>query len=100
MSQRYLPCEREQQDLMPASLRDWLPEDHLACFVVEAVELLDGAKLRANASRERNRTLAQLEAEVERMLSEAEQADTAEPRRGMRRDDPLSTALRGAASGR
>ena len=41
MSQRYLPCEREQQYLMPASLRDWLPEDHLTWFVVVAVELLD-----------------------------------------------------------
>ena len=37
---------------------------------------LDGTKLRANASRERNRTAAQLEAEVERMLAEAEQADS------------------------
>ncbi len=36
---------------MLASLRDWLPEDHLACFVVEAVELLDGAKLRGRAQR-------------------------------------------------
>ena len=41
MYERYRPCEREQQYLMPASLRDWLPEDHLAWFAVEAVELLD-----------------------------------------------------------
>ena len=41
---------------------------------------LDGTKLRANASRERNRTSAQLEAEVERMLAEAEQADAYEAR--------------------
>ena len=41
MSQRYLPCEREQQYLMPASLSDWLPEDHFAWFVLEAVEQLD-----------------------------------------------------------
>ena len=39
---------------------------------------LDGTKLRANASRERNRTAAQLAAEVERMLAEAEQADAEE----------------------
>ena len=57
---------------------------------------LDGAKLRANASRERNRTLAQLEAEVERMLAKAERAETAEQRAG-RRDDSLPTALRGRA---
>ena len=41
MSQRYLPCEREQQYLMPISLRDWLPEEHFAWFVLEAVEQLD-----------------------------------------------------------
>ena len=41
MSQRYLPCEREQQYLMPASLSDWLPEEHFAWFVLEAVEQLD-----------------------------------------------------------
>ena len=44
------------------------------------VVALDGTKLRANASRERNRTAAQLEAEVERMLAEAEQADAYETR--------------------
>ncbi len=47
MSQRYQPCEREQQYLMPASLREWLPEDHLAWFVVEAVELLDRSAFHA-----------------------------------------------------
>ena len=183
MSQRYLPREHEQQYLIPASLRDWLPEEALGWFVLEAVEqlglsafhaayrddgwgrqaydpalllammlalllyaycegerssrrierrcrediafrvlsanqqpdhaticrfrqrheqalaglfveaprlcaeaslapsglvALDGTKLRANASRERNRTAAQLEAEVERMLTEAEQADAYE----------------------
>ncbi len=177
MAERYLRCGREQPYLMPASLRDWLPEDHFAWFVLEAVELLDlsafhaayrddgwgrraydpalllalllyaycegerssrriqrrcpedvafrvlsanrqpdhaticrfrrrheqalaglfvevlrlcaeaglvragllaldGTKLRANASRERNRMQAQLEAEVERMLAEAERTDS------------------------
>ena len=41
MSQRYQPCEREQQYLMPVSLRDWLSEEHFAWFVLEAVEQLD-----------------------------------------------------------
>ena len=194
MSQRYLPCEREQQYLMPVSLSDWLPEDHLAWFVLEAVEqldlsafhaayrddgwgrqaydpammlalllyaycegerssrrierrcrediafrvlsanqqpdhaticrfrqrheqalaglfvevlrlcaeaglvraglvALDGTKLRADASRERNRTAAQLEAEVERMLAEAERAD-AEEQAGAERSDALPPELR------
>ena len=34
----YLP---EQDLLLPASLRDWLPEDHLAYFVSDVVEQLD-----------------------------------------------------------
>src|ERR1700726_2298046 len=34
----YLP---EQDLLLPPSLRDWLPEDHLAYFVSDVVEQLD-----------------------------------------------------------
>ena len=196
MAERYLPCEREQQYLMPASLRDWLPEDHFAWFVLDAVDqmdlaafhaayrddgwgrqaydpammlalllyaycegerssrrierrcredityrvlsanqqpdyaticrfrqrheqalaglfveaprlcaeaglaragvvALDGTKLRANASRERNRTQAQLEADVERMLAEAEQADAEEQAdSGRERSDALPPELR------
>jgi transposase len=37
MPQNFLSCEREQVLLMPPSLRDWLPEDHLAWF--EELEL-------------------------------------------------------------
>ena len=41
MPQNFLSCEREQALLMPPSLRDWLPEDHLAWFVLASVEQLD-----------------------------------------------------------
>ena len=34
----YLP---EQDLLLPPSLRDWLPEDHLAYFVTDVVDQLD-----------------------------------------------------------
>ena len=37
MSQNFLPCERDQQLLMPSDLREWLPADHLAWFVLDAV---------------------------------------------------------------
>jgi hypothetical protein len=37
MAQDFVECGREQAFLMPASLREWLPEDHLAWFVIEAV---------------------------------------------------------------
>ena len=40
MPQNFLSCEREQVLLMPPSLRDWLPEDHLAWFVLASVESL------------------------------------------------------------
>jgi len=41
MSQNFLPCERDQQLLMPTDLREWLPEDHLAWFVLDAVEQIE-----------------------------------------------------------
>jgi transposase len=41
MAQSFLTCDREQVLLMPPSLRDWLPEDHLAWFVLAAVEEMD-----------------------------------------------------------
>ena len=41
MSQNFIECDREQVFLMPPSLRDWLPADHLAWFVIEAVGRLD-----------------------------------------------------------
>jgi transposase len=41
MPQNFIDCHREQAFLMPPSLRDWLPEDHLAWFVIEAVGRLD-----------------------------------------------------------
>jgi len=41
MPQNFLTCDRDQPLLLPPDLRDWLPEDHLAWFVIEAVEELD-----------------------------------------------------------
>jgi transposase len=41
MAQNYLSCDREQELLLPPSLREWLPEDHLAWFVIDAVAALD-----------------------------------------------------------
>ena len=41
MGQNFLDCDREQAFLMPPSLRDWLPEDHFAWFVIETVGGLD-----------------------------------------------------------
>lgn len=41
MDYNFLPCERDQAYLMPPSLLDWLPENHLAWFVLDAVEQID-----------------------------------------------------------
>jgi transposase len=41
MAQNFIGCDREQAFLMPPSLREWLPEDHLAWFVIEVVEEMD-----------------------------------------------------------
>jgi transposase len=41
MPQNFIECGREQAFLMPPSLREWLPEDHLAWFIVDAVEDMD-----------------------------------------------------------
>ena len=41
MAQNFLSCDREQAMLLPASVADWLPEGHLARFVVAVVERLD-----------------------------------------------------------
>jgi transposase len=37
----FLLCDRDQELLLPPSLREWLPEDHLAWFVLDAVDELD-----------------------------------------------------------
>ncbi len=52
MAYNFIPCDREQSFLMPPSLREWLPEDHLAWFVLDAVSQMDlsafNAKYRAD----------------------------------------------------
>ena len=41
MSKTYKPYQPEQDLLLPPSLKDWLPEKHLAYFVSEVVDELD-----------------------------------------------------------
>lgn len=41
MAYNFLPCDRHQSYLLPPSLADWLPEDHLAWFVLDAVDQID-----------------------------------------------------------
>jgi len=41
MGQNFIACDREQVFLMPPDVREWLPESHLAWFVIDAVEEMD-----------------------------------------------------------
>src|SRR3989442_12022230 len=41
MPQNFLECDREQAFLIPPDPRDWLPEGHLAWFVLASVEEMD-----------------------------------------------------------
>jgi transposase len=41
MAQNFLTCDRDQALLMPPDLREWLDDDHLAWFVIDAVDELD-----------------------------------------------------------
>ena len=50
MAHNFIACDREQSFLLPPDVRDWLPEDHLAWFVIDAVGVME---LYATASRER-----------------------------------------------
>lgn len=68
---------------------------HRAGLVRLGVVALDGTKVKANASLAANRTARSLEAEVAAMVSEAEEADTAEDAMfGDERGDELPAELR------
>jgi transposase len=41
----FIPFSRDQEYLLPPSMHDWLPQNHLARFIVEVVEQLDLSKL-------------------------------------------------------
>jgi hypothetical protein len=41
MADNFLACDREQAFLLPPDLRNWLPADHLAWFILDVVDQLD-----------------------------------------------------------
>jgi transposase len=41
MAYNFLPGDRDQPFLLPPDLRDWLPQDHLAWFILDVVDQLD-----------------------------------------------------------
>ena len=45
---KFVDCERDQAFLLPPDLRDWIPEDDLAHFVIEAVDRVDMGAFKVN----------------------------------------------------
>jgi hypothetical protein len=41
MAQNFIGCDRDQSFLLPPDVRDWLPDGHLAWFVLKAVAGMD-----------------------------------------------------------
>lgn len=52
MAFSYLPVDRDQLWLLPPSIQEWLPEGHLARFVVDVVERVDTSALHARHPRD------------------------------------------------
>ena len=41
MPKNFIPCDRDQQRLLPIDMREWLPKNHLVWFVIDSVKLLN-----------------------------------------------------------
>src|SRR5665213_1258206 len=48
MPYNFIACDREQELLLPPSLNDWLPQNHLARFVLSSVAEMDLASFNAS----------------------------------------------------
>jgi hypothetical protein len=44
MPQNFLACDREQSFLLAPDVREWLPENQLAWFVIDAVMVIDTSR--------------------------------------------------------
>ncbi len=53
MAKTFRPYEPDQLLLLPPSLADWVPEDHLARFVSDVVDSLDLTAIEATYDQER-----------------------------------------------
>ncbi|WP_147201398.1 transposase, partial [Pseudonocardia asaccharolytica] len=54
MAKGYRPVVRDQEFLLPPNMSDWLPEGHLAWFVIDTVAALDTAAVHQRAARRRD----------------------------------------------
>ncbi|TCN25890.1 transposase [Kribbella sp. VKM Ac-2500] len=51
MANSYRPVDRDQAFLLPPNMADWLPEGHLAWFLIDAVKEMDTAAFHAGRAR-------------------------------------------------
>jgi transposase len=58
VNKRFRVCSHDQPFLLPPSLQDWLPEDHLARFVADVMNELDLSTIYASYERSDGRGLA------------------------------------------
>src|SRR6202789_88962 len=58
VNKRFRVCSHDQPFLLPPSLQDWLPENHLARFVAEVINELDLSSIYASYERNDGRGLA------------------------------------------
>src|SRR6202521_3463404 len=58
MSKRFRECSLDQPFLLPPSLQDWLPENHLARFIADVSNELDLSAIYAEYERKDGRGLA------------------------------------------
>ena len=47
MKSKFITCDRDTLYVMPPSVDDWLPKDHIARFIVEILEQLDVSEIEA-----------------------------------------------------
>ena len=48
MGSRFVNVDHDTPLLLPPNLRDWVPRDHWAHFILDAVETLDLRQVRVN----------------------------------------------------
>ena len=51
MNKRFRACSLDQPFLLPPSLQDWLPQDHLARFIADVITELDLSEIYADYER-------------------------------------------------
>lgn len=58
MAKRFLECSLDQPYLLPPSIQDWLPEEHLARFIADVADQLDLSSIYAAYARKDGRGMA------------------------------------------